>query len=511
MKTASETIALAKQHLNAGRYVLAGKLCSKILTEQSTHAEALHLFGITLYRIGEPDRALELIRKAIVSDPCNPEYHYNLGIINAALGYLDTAMTAYQRAIELQPDNWAALNNFGLLLYEQDRIEESVNYFQQAISVQKSFTNAYYNLGNALQAQKKPKAAIEAYDQVLKMLPDSAETRFNRSQSLLLLGNWQEGWKEYEWRFKSIEKKARLLAEKEIQRWDGSTLAGKRLLVVDEQGFGDTLQFIRYLPLVKDRGGTVIFETVVPLINLFRNFLGIDELVVRSSGSEQQIEYDFYIPLMSLPGIFDTSIETIPANIPYIIADTNKSKYWKNRLREDVFKIGIVWAGKSSEDYRQNEMSGLEHVQLQWAGQPASKFASNRLARLEYFDALTKIGDIQLFGLQKGNSADEIKTHSNSIDVINLGEEFVDFSDTAAAIENLDLIISVDTAVAHLAGAMGKPVWVLIPYVPDWRWMLDREDSPWYPTMRLFRQVQKGDWRYVFQRIADELHALVHQ
>ena len=174
-------------------------------------------------------------------------------------------------------------------------------------------------------------------------------------------------------------------------------------------------------------------------------------------------------------------------------------------------KVGIVWAGKTSANYRQNRRSGLEHVDLGWAGQPASKFASKRLARLEYFAPLTEIEGIQLYGLQKGNVADQARTFSGSVNVINLCEESTNFADVAAAMENLDLIISVDTALAHLAGAMGKPVWVLIPFVSDWRWLLAREDSPWYPTMRLFRQTKKNEWDDVFQRVAEELHALVLQ
>jgi hypothetical protein len=246
-------------------------------------------------------------------------------------------------------------------------------------------------------------------------------------------------------------------------------------------------------------------------MSLLSGFNGIDRLVDRSAEVNGRTEFDLYIPLMSLPGIFNTRLETIPANVPYVLPDNSKVHHWAFRLKTGRFKIGIVWSGKTSQDYRQTTTSGLEHVRLEWTGRPASKFASDRLTRLEYFAPIATVPGIQLYGLQKGKAALETQKISGMLNLINLGEEFKDFSDTTAVIANLDLVITVDTAVAHLAGAMGKPVWVLIPYVPDWRWMLDREDSPWYPTMRLFRQQKRGDWGDVFHQIAHELHLLVHQ
>ena len=507
----SEKVKLAKQQLKSGQLKLAEESSSQVLRTNADHPEALHLLGIIYHKNGKPDTAVDLITKAIAIDSHIPEYHYNLGIIFSALGKTEEAIRSYQASLYVKPDYTDALNNLGLILYEQNRIEESIILFQQSIRTNPDFTNAYYNLGNALQTQGNPRAAIEVYDQVLKMLPASAETRFNRSISLLLTGNFKEGWEEYEWRFRNLNDQTKKWNEKDAHRWDGSSFVGRRLLVVDEQGIGDTRQFIRYLPMVKELGGTVIFETIESLMRLLENFQGIDELWHRSSVERSDLAFDLYIPLMSLPGIFNTTLKTIPDRVPSIFPDTTKTQYWRRQIKKGKIKVGIVWAGKTSADYRQNRMSGLEHVDLGWAGQPASKFASKRLARLEYFLPLTKIEGIQLYGLQKGNAADQARTFSGSVDVINLCEESTDFSGVAAAMENFDLIISVDTALAHLAGAMGKPVWVLVPFVPDWRWMLVREDSPWYPTMRLFRQPEKDEWEDVFQRVAKELHALVDQ
>jgi len=507
MAAISQTLKLAVKQVNTGHLRQAENLCRQILQTDAIHAEALHLLGVISHKAGKSDIAVELILKAIENSPHSAEYHYNLGVVLAASGMTEDAIRAYQDSLALKPDYADALNNLGLILYAQDRIDESAILFEQAVGCNPDFTNAYYNLGMALQAQGYPFKAIETYNHVLERIPDSAQTRFNRSISLLLTGNFEQGWREYEWRFGNSKKP---FAEG-IRRWDGAAFCGKKLLVLDEQGFGDTLQFIRYLPMVKERGGTVAFETVKPLISLLHDFKGIDELLDRSSVPKYDPLFDLYLPLMSLPGIFNTGLETIPAEVPYIFPDTNKVRHWERRLQKGRIKVGIVWAGKTSDEYRQYSLSGLEHVSLEWAGQPASKFASNRLTRLEYFAPLTKIPGIQLYGLQKGAAAVQIKELSHLMDVISLGEEFTDFSDTAAVIANMDLVISVDTAVAHLAGAMAKPVWILIPFVADWRWLLDRDDSPWYPTVRLFRQQTSNDWDHVFQRIANELQALVGQ
>ncbi len=476
-----------------------------------THVLNLHTLGIIYHQTGKSAIAVDLITKAIALTSHVPEYHYNLGIIYGTLGKTDDAIRSYQTCLYLKPDYTDALNNLGLILYEQNRIEESIISFQKSIRAKPDATNARYNLGMALQAQGRPEEAIDTYNQVLKVIPDSAETHFNRSISLLLTGNFEEGWDEYEWRFRPTGKKTDGVAGKSLMRWDGASLNNKRMLVNDEQGIGDTLQFIRYLPLLKERGGSVIFETSKPLKNLLEKSPGIDELVEPSSAGISEIESDFYVRLMSLPGIFQTTLETIPDRIPYIFADGKKIKFWQDRINKHTFNVGIVWAGNPTTKYEHGGLSGLEHLNLVWAGNPSNKTAAGRSNQLECFAPLAGIDGVQLYGLQKGAAAVQAEELSNSINVINLGEEFEDFSDTAGVIESLDLIISVDTSVAHLAGAMGKTVWVLIPYIPDWRWMLERDDSPWYQTMRLFRQQRKGDWDHVFERVANELGALVSQ
>jgi hypothetical protein len=271
-----------------------------------------------------------------------------------------------------------------------------------------------------------------------------------------------------------------------VPLWDGSSFEGRRLLVHYEQGFGDNIQFCRYLPMVKGRGGTVIFECKRPLVGLFRGFEGVDELIEGAFSVRPSVSCVFHISLLDLPGIFGTVLEHIPAKVPYIRADCEKAAYWRGRLGVEDFKVGIVWAGRPTHENDRERSCGPEH-----------------------FAVLSEVGVVRLYGLQKDEASARLNELSGRMRLTNLGGELNDFTDTAAVIEELDLVISVDTAVLHLAGAMGKCVWGLLPFVPDWRWMSERADSPWYPTMRLFRQKRPGQWGEVFERVAGELREMV--
>jgi len=304
----------------------------------------------------------------------------------------------------------------------------------------------------------------------------------------LLSGNFIEGWKGYRWR-RNIDLKILINHNyTDKSRWDGTTFEGKRLFVHHEQGLGDNIQFVRYLPMIKARGGTVIFEMVKPLIALLQDFPGADQIVENQPNGKPFVDFDIYTSLLDMPSIFGTTLETIPAEIPYIHADPAKAEYWQKKLAGPYFKVGIVWAGSSTH--------GNDRY---------------RSFKLECFAPLTRIENVRLFGLQKGQAAAQMDDMTGIVPIINISKEFDDFTDTAAAIENLDLVISVDTSVLHLAGAMGKPVWALLPYAPEWRWMLNRQDSPWYPTMRLFRQKEWRQWEPVFNQVAQELKTEVEK
>jgi len=340
-----------------------------------------------------------------------------------------------------------------------------------------------------LHAHGRHDEALDSFERAIQIKPEYAQAHWNRSLVLLLKGRFEEGWQEYRWRRKTNLAAFAYPHKLDKPLWDGRPFAGKRLLVHYEQGLGDNLQFVRYLPMVKRLGGTVIFETPKSMYGLLHSFDGIDELVQASSDAPPEVEFDAYISLMDLPGISGTTLDTIPAEVPYIHADPAKVESWRDRLAGEGLKVGLVWAGRPTGP---NEVLSLQH----------------RSCSLEHFAPLADVPGVVLYGLQKGPAAAQVHQLSGQSVVANLGEQFEDFTDTAAAIENLDLVISIDTSVAHLAGAMGKPVWLLLKSDADWRWLLDRADSPWYPTMRLFRQEEWGDWDSVFERVAQELRQL---
>jgi hypothetical protein len=265
--------------------------------------------------------------------------------------------------------------------------------------------------------------------------------------------------------------------------WDGKPLNGKTILIHTEQGFGDTIQFIRYLPMVQAQGGRVIFECLRDLICLLKNGTGFDKIIEQKSSGKLYEQFDVHVPLLSLPGLFGTTVGSIPSDIPYIDADPGLIDQWRIRLDDDhKCKIGIVWAGN------------LNH-----------KNDHSRSCSLSDFATLAGIPELSIYSLQKGPASVEVNKWPGGEKIIKLDSEIHDFADTAAIIANLDLVISIDTVVAHLAGAMGKPVWTLLPFVPDWRWLLNRNDSPWYPSMRLFRQTRANDWAGVFKRLKQTL------
>jgi len=511
----AELVENAIHHHRKGDIQQAKTIYKRILSEEPDQPDALHGLGMIAYQLKEYDSAINLTEKAIRNRPSIPQFHYNLGIIFIAIKNQERAIRAFKNAVELNPFYPEAYYNLGLALKEQNRFEEAVSNFKQAVNLNPDDADGYYNLGNSYEALKQYEAAVSSYQTAIKMRPDfaaaynnlalilktmgrideairhfreairlqpdNAEGHWNLSLTLLLSGRFLEGWKGYEWRFRKKKRDTVYPYQFKIPPWDGSPFIGKRLFVHSEQGLGDTLQFIRYLPLVKNLGGTVIFETYPPLIAILKNFPGIDELLVMSSDRSHVENCDCYIPIMSLPMLFKTEVETIPLDVPYIFSDPLQTTKWREKICENGYKIGITWAGKPGQG-NDNKSCGLSHF-LNLAGIP----------------------EIKLYGLQKGDGTHRTQPSNDPKDIIYFDRELKDFSETAAAIENLDLIISVDTAVAHLAGAMGKPVWTLLPFAPDWRWLLGRRDSPWYPTMRLYRQPGPGDWDSVFNEMRGEL------
>jgi len=426
----------------------------------------------------------------------------------------------------LNPNFAEACNNLGSALQHQDKLDEAIGCYQQAVRLKPSYAEAWTHLANLHWEQSRFDEALACYAKAISCRADLADAHFNRSRLFLLLGDWGRGWPEYEWRWQT---KAFPRQAFQQPRWDGSDLKGRTILVDAEQGLGDTLHFVRYLPLVKQRGGRVNFLCQPPLLPLLASVQAIDHLL--SQGS-QLPAFDVQTPLVSLPGIFHTSLAAFPAPVPYLHADAELVKHWKSRKSE-------VGSRKSEHLHLTSDIGHRTSdflVGITWQGNPAFLHDRQRSIPLVHFAPLAQVEGVQLISLQKGAGTDQLKQlriadcglrierqetkpllesaiRNPQSAILDLGSRLDEasgaFMDTAAIMTHLDLVISSDTAVAHLAGALGIPVWVALPMAPDWRWLLGREDSPWYPTMRLFRQTRYGQWEDVFDRLAEELKAVV--
>jgi len=505
---------LAEISYRVGNYDSAIHYLRNALQYDPSNAEAYSNLGFILQGRGQPDEAVQCYQKALQLNPHLPEAHSNLGNIFKDKAQFDEAIRCYQRALQLNPDVPEVYSNLGIALQKAGRTDEAVAYCRKAVELSPRNATTHYNLGIAfqenrqldeaipcyqkaselapddagiynnlafaLQENRRPYEALPYYRKAIQLDPNYATAHWNLSLALLLTGNFREGWREYEWRWE-IEYLASSRRNFEQPLWDGSDINGRTILLHAEQGFGDTIQFVRYASLVAGRGVKIIFECPGELAVLLRSVEGIEQVVVRG---EKLPEFDVHCPLLSLPLALDTTLETIPAKVPYIKSDASLTEKWKDKIKYDNsgIKIGIVWAGN-----------------------PGFKQNCYRNIPLEIIALLSLVPGVTLYSLQMGKEAQEAKNPPDGLKLIDLTEDIHDFSDTASLIENLDLIVSVDTAVAHLAGALGKPVWTLLAFSPEWRWLLNREDSPWYPTMRLFRQSSPRDWRTVIDRVICEI------
>ncbi len=455
-------------------------LCRQILEKEPDNADANHFMGIIAYEAGRLDIAREYLEKAICLNPGNPSCYLNLGNIVHGEGKYEESMEWYEKAIQMNyTDKRKAYNNLGVALTRLGRLKDAAEAFKKSIDLDPLYHEAHNNIGETYKFMGEYDRALESYEQAVRLFPEFVPARWNRSMLYLLKGDFEKGWAEYEWRWQRPNTPKRKIDAG--MPWDGGPLYGKTLFVYEEQGMGDTLQFIRYLPLLKALGGHVIFEVLTPMIRLLESFKGFDRLwvAIRNVDTRPTDRFDYHIPLMSLPRIFNTRTDSIPADIPYLTADPHLVRIWRKRMESKPgFRIGVVFAGHPEHA---NDVS--------------------RSAFLSSFLPLKELKGVQIISLQKEKY--EKWTDINPAEFFDqdFGEEISDFADTAAIIENLDLVISIDTAVVHLAGALGKQVWTLLPFSPDFRWMIGREDTPWYPTMKLFRQPEPGDWGSIFEKV----------
>jgi len=550
---ASAQINLAACLQASGRLDEALAAAQHAVTLPPQDGSAHRVLGNLLITLGRLDEAATALQRSVQLNPQDAAAWTNLGILSERRGQMDAAMQCHARAVQLSPQSADMLNNLGHVLGLCGRNAEAVQYFQRALHSNPNFVEAqanlavcleqlnrfdesialllrlipqfpsridlYCTLANALMWSTRLEEAeswlrkalaiapghgalhqilavcltrlgrysesVAEIDRAIAAQPDWVEAHFSKALILMFAARLEEAWPCYEWRWKHPRMdKWRHTTDKPL--WDGRPLDGKRIFLYAEQGLGDTMQAIRYVPLIAQRGGQVIVEVQQGLGQLIKSVPGVSEVIERG---DTVPPFDTHAAIMSLPGIFRTSVATIPAGIPYITADPAKVDQWRQIIGTDagVFKVGIVWEG--GPFLRENFL---------------------RSATLAAFAPLAAVPNVRFYSLQKGPASRQASQVPPGMDLVDLDSRIKNFSDTAAAIANLDLVIAIDTAVIHLAGAMGKPVWNLVALnLSGHMWMHGRDDTPWYPTMRLFRQPKLGDWPSVMARVTKELGKLV--
>lgn len=443
-------------------------------------AEAHYNLGNSLRALHQTAAAIQSYRTALTIAPDFPDALGNLGALLFDAGDLAGAADCYRRSLALAPANPLTHNNLGNVLVAQDRLVEAVDCYRGAIALDPAYVAAHVNLGNALQEKGDLAEAKRSYGVALTLDPDHAEAEWGLALIALLEGDLPGGWARHEARHRvqGFGQPRRFFQP----QWRGEPLDGATILLLAEQGLGDTLQFVRYVPLVAARGGRVVLEVPPELRALLDGTPGAAMVV---TAGDPLPAFEWHCPLLSLPLAFGTDLATVLADIPYLAADPARRAAWEARLPQASLKIGLVWAGRP------------EHKRDRW-----------RSLTLEMLAPLGAVPGAAFVSLQKGPAAQQARTPPPGLALDDPTADLVDFADTAALVAALDLVIAVDTSVAHLAGALGKPVWVLLPEMPDWRWLLGRADSPWYPTARLFRQPSRGAWEPVVQAVADALRTL---
>jgi tetratricopeptide (TPR) repeat protein len=443
------------------------------------------------------DEAVALYRQAIALKADFPEALCNFANALAGQENLDEAIATLRQAIALDPQLAVAYSNLGNMLSNIGRVDEALAAYQQAIAIQPDYVGALCNLGNQYHRLNQMDRAIPIFREAIAIDPNSDLAHNHLSQSLLMSGQFPEGWKEYEWRWKNKDS-GLVLPDFPQPLWDGRPLHGKKILLYAEQGFGDTLQFVRYAEMVAARGGDVALRCPPELVALLASAPGISRLV---TAGQPQPPFDVHCPLLSLPGVFQTRIETIPNNVPYLKADPKLVEIWSRRLGDaSAGAIDSVDQSRHPGDNPRDPRKPLR-IAIAWAGRPAFTGDKTRSMKLRQLAPLATIPNITFYSLQKGPPAEQANTPPPGLNLINLGPDLRDFADTAAVMSLMDLILTTDTSIPHLAGALGLPVWTMLQFAPDWRWLLDRDDSPWYPTMRLFRQPKPGDWDSVMNAV----------
>ena len=531
----------------------AEEILKELVDKDPLNSTAQNNLGNHYLKRKNYDAAIKFYQNAVKIAPDNSDYQFNMGMCFLSMDYFNSAFQCFEKVLQVRPGHLPSLIslgiiaiwlksfkkaemifndllkshgeepgvvfNYGFCYEQQEKYEEALKYYKRYLDIFSESAPetipalirsayilsklgqfdkakelydkhlyddnlkelAFIEMGNSKIKSGFIKDALDFYDEILKLKPDSVELHFARAHCKLMLGDFKNGWEEYEWRIKRSDFPARNLKKPRLINQD---VNGKKILIYMEQGLGDAIQFVRYLPMLKEKGAFVIFECSDYLFKLLKECPGFDQRIDITGVSEDDLDYDFHIPILSLPYYFKTDIVSIPCTIPYIKEDKSKNEKWEKIIvPSEKLKIGIVWAG--------NPRHGNDRI---------------RSCPLEKFQPLINRDDVEVYSMQLGAGLYQLDEQKKIID---LKEYNTDLTEAAGAIANLDLIISVDTSIVHLAGALGKKVWVLLPMFPDWRWLLGRDDTPWYPTMKLYRQTRPYDYDGVFELINNDLDLLV--
>jgi tetratricopeptide (TPR) repeat protein len=485
-KTLSGTISFltseAFKYHQEGNLKEAKNIYEQILKHKPNHFDALQLLGILYGQINKKDKAIKLLELALQIKPDDAATLNNYGVILTEVNRTNDSYEVLDKATNIKPDYAEAYSNKGNTLKLLEKYDDAVKAYSKAIQLKPNYAEAYNNRGVIYKELSQMNLALKDLKKAISLKPDYPEANSTMGVTLLLTGNFSKGWEQYEWRWKDLSDPSVIRSFKQ-PLWDGKkSLKDKSILLYSEQGLGDTIQFSRYILLIKALGAKVILETHKELLNIVGS---IDSNITVILMGQTLPHFDFQCPLLSLPLKFGTGLKNIPSPNRYIWADKRIVPKWKKKIGSQKKPL----------------------IGLAWEGNPLHKNDYNRSILLaELIPHLPK--KYEYIGLQKDIRESNLKTLKRSSMIDNLIDNNVSMDDTAAIIENLDIVISVDTSVAHLSASMGKPTWILLPFVPDWRWLLNRNDSPWYKSVKLFRQEKRGNWELVFKDLNKKLNVL---
>lgn len=513
----------AAEHHRRGNLLEAARACRRTLQMDPRHFAALHLLGVialqrqafedaertigraleidpnvasahryrglALAQMGRLDEALASFTMAIALKPDDAEAHGESGNVLRRLGRFEEAVAEYDKSLALRPERAVHQYNRGRSLFALQRFEEALSSYDKAIAASSGLAGTWYERGNALWELKRPEDALASYDRAIAIASDYAEALFARGACKLAMGIDESAWQDFEHRWR-VRSWYTVRAPTDAPPWRGEDPRGRSILVCADLGFGDIIQFSRYIPWLAERGARVSF--LVPG-RLMRILAPLGETVHLITSVKNTDRFDFHGALTSLPFRLGAPVRGIPPLVPNLAADPERAAEWQRRIGEGGFKIGIAWEGRH------------------WKrGGPTYRGRSIPLAR---FCALSKVEGVRLISLQKGPGLRQLETVPAGMTVESLGEDFDagadGFVDTVAVMGHLDLIVTCDTSIAHVAGALGRPTWIALKHVPEWRWGLEDPTTPWYPTARLFRQTSRGDWAPVFDEMVAELTRLL--